>query len=367
MDPVTHAASGAVAYFALKNRPATLWGPLIAALACASPDIDLCFIRTPLEFLQLHRGITHSFAGSIGLGLAIAILSWPLWRAATPERWHFGKVWLFGIAMVWLHMWLDVVTTYGTMIFLPFSHYRVRLNAIFIIDLCITLPLLWAIWRWRTHRTLMLLTLAWTFFYPSVGIVANLWHTSQWQTRLADVEGATGKLTILPDAFAPFFWRVLYEQNTDSGLVVKDQSINVLGEARATSFEKTAANPELTRLLVADSISGETYFNFAILPVMDQLPQADEPDPPVPDSSLYRFYDLRFGSGLEFVQQLMDLRPDADMPFILMAEFIPTKPPEGLEVGRLRLRFSDSGRDSHWHRPLPPVKPTVWQWLVGLE
>ena len=367
MDPVTHAASGAVAWLALKNRPATLWGLPLAALACASPDVDLCFIHTPLEFLQLHRGITHSFAGSIGLGLALAILSWPLWRKSTPDRWNFGKVWLFGIAMVWLHIWLDVVTTYGTMVFLPFSHYRVRLNAIFMIDLCITLPLLWAIWRWRTRRGLILLTLAWIFLYPSICIVANIWHTSQWQDRLADMEGATGRMAILPDAFSPFFWRALYEQKTGAGLVVRDQSINALGLPRSEPLEKPAADPQLTRLLAEDSVTGETYFNFALLPVMDKLRQADEPAPAIPDSALYMFYDLRFGSGIEFVRRLMELRPNSDMPFILMAEFLPGDSQSGLAVGRLRLRFSDSGRDSHWHRPLAPAKPTVWQWLVGLE
>lgn len=367
MDPVSHAASGAVAYMALKNRPATLWGLPLAALACASPDIDLCFIRTPLEFLQLHRGITHSFAGSIGLGLLLAMLAWPLWKKTTPERWSFWKAWLFCIGMILLHMWLDIVTTYGTMIFLPFSHYRVRLNAIFIVDLFITIPLLWAIWRWRTRRTLMLLALAWVFFYPSVGIVANLWHTSQWQSRLGNVAGATGKMVVLPDAFSPFFWRVIYEQATPAGLAVVDQSLNALGQPRAAPYSREAAAPELVNMISEDSIAGETYFQFALLPVMEKLRSEEEPSPPVPDSSLFMFYDLRFGSGLAFVRQLMEMRPDADMPFVLMAELVPCGDSEAQKVGRIRLRFSDSGRDSLWHRPLPPTQPTIWQWLVGLE
>ena len=75
------------------------------------------------------------------LGLLLALCCYPLWRSTTPGHWNFGKVWLLTCAMVLLHIWLDVVTTYGTMIFLPFSHERVRLNGVFIIDLLLTLPL----------------------------------------------------------------------------------------------------------------------------------------------------------------------------------------------------------------------------------
>lgn len=371
MDPVTHAASGVVALLALKNRPATLWTMPLAAIACASPDIDLCFIHTPLEFLQLHRGISHSFAGAPVLGFFLCLLAYPLWHKKTPDRWSFGKVWLFCIGMILLHMWLDVVTTYGTMIFLPFSHYRVRLNAIFIIDLAITLPLLWAIWRWRVKRGLILLTLAWVFFYPSVGIVANIWHTSQWREKIADIPGTTGEMVVFPDAFAPLFWRVLYQQESDSGLVVAEQSVNVFGQARAPVISIPAAPPAVVKKIAADSIAGETYFKFAVLPVMRNLRPEDEPAPIIPDSCLEMFYDLRFGSGLAWVKTLLAMRPNADMPFQLMAELLPTsaqpEPLVDMDIGRIRLRFSDSGRDSSWHRPSPPQKPDLWQWLVGIE
>lgn len=365
MDPVTHATSGVVGLLALKQRPATLWTLPVAALACASPDIDLCFIRTPLEFLQLHRGITHSFAGAPVLGLLLALLAWPLWRKSTPGRWRFAQVWLFCIAMILLHIWLDVVTTYGTMIFLPFSHYRVRLNAVYIIDLAITLPLLWAVWRWRYRRGLILLALAWTFVYPAIGIAANIWHTQQWRSRLGELPGATGELVVLPDAFAPLFWRILYQQDSGSGLQVADQSVNALGQKRADPVYSPAAQPALVAALAGDSIAAATYFRFAILPVGEPLPASDAPQPALPGSKLDKFYDLRFGSGLAFVRDLLALRPKADMPFVLMAEYVPGN--AGPQIERIRLRFSDSGRDSLWHRPEPAQKPDFWQWLVGLE
>ena len=73
MDPVSHAASGAIALMALRSRPATAWALPLAALACASPDIDLVFCHSPLDVLLLHRGIPQfsasfwrCFAGPCG-------------------------------------------------------------------------------------------------------------------------------------------------------------------------------------------------------------------------------------------------------------------------------------------------------------
>lgn len=372
MDPVTHAASGAVALLALSRRPATLWSLPIAALACASPDIDLAFIHTPLEFLQLHRGITHSFAFSPFLGLALALLAWPMWRKSTPDRWNFGIVWLFCIAMIWLHIWLDVVTTYGTMVFLPFSAYRVRLNAIYIIDLMITLPLLWAIWRWRTRRILVLATLAWIFIYPLVGIAANLWHTVQWQARLANDPDYSSRMVVLPDAFAPLFWRVLYETAGPNGNLVHDQSIDFLGDTRQAAGAVPAAPDILVKKISDSSVAGKTYFDFALLPVYAPMPEEDAPKNAPTQADYFMFYDLRFGSGIKFVQELLSIRPGSEKPpFQLLAEFLAPPTADGnlddLQLEQIRLRFTDSGRDSQWHKPLPPEKQSVWEWFVGIS
>lgn len=370
MDPITHAASGAVAMLAIKNRPATLWAAPIAALACASPDIDLAFIRTPLEFLLLHRGISHSLAAAPILGLLLALLAWPLWRKNTPGRWKFRYVWLFCAAMPLLHAWLDVVTTYGTMIFLPFSHYRVRLNSLYIIDPLVTLPLLWAIWRWRAKYGLLALTLAWIFFYPASGVAINAWHTQQSEARFAAEKRDVGRLVVLPDAFTPFFWRLLYEASGLDGPTVREESLNFLGQPRGPASVHPAANADLVQRLSRESIDCSVYFRFAMLPIMEDL-RENLPTPPTPGAAYWLFYDLRFGSGLEFVRKLLAMRPDATMPFLLMAELAPNPDePDNLknrDIQRVRLLFADSGRDSKWHTPRKPREPTFWEWLVGLR
>ena len=147
MDPVTHAASGALALLAMPQRPATRWALPLAAFAAASPDLDILAASGPLQTLLLHRGITHALAAAPLMGLLLAILARPLWRYDTRNAWSFGGVWAFMMLMVLLHIWLDALTTYGTLVWLPFSGERLRLNAVYIIDLLMTLPLLWGIWH----------------------------------------------------------------------------------------------------------------------------------------------------------------------------------------------------------------------------
>ena len=362
MDPLTHAASGAVAMLACQRRPMTAWAVPLAALAAASPDIDIAFASTPLDFLLLHRGITHSLAAVPLLGALLAVLCWPLWRAATPGRWSFGRVWLFSCLMVLLHIWLDIITTYGTMIFLPFSHERVRLNAVFIVDLLLTLPLLWALWRWRARRGLLVLTLLWIFVYPSVAIGLNHWHSVQNMARLTDEGREVQGLTVLPDALAPFYWRLLYSE----GDSVSEQSLDALGQPRSPAIAHPAAKPAALTALAERSTRCKAFFDFALLPVTAPLPSADAPatsgttDREGRDTRLQLYHDLRFGSGLPWVRWLMAQRPDAAIPFQLMTET------RGETLLRERLRFSDSGRDSGWQPPRKPAAPGWADWLVGL-
>ena len=381
MDPVTHAASGAVAMLALPSRPATRWAVPLAALAAASPDLDILFASSPLQFLLLHRGITHSLPALPVMGLILALCCRPLWRAATPGRWSFGRVWLLACALVLLHIWLDVVTTYGTMIFLPFSHERVRLNGIFIIDLLLTLPLLWAVWRWRKKRALMLLALAWVFVYPALGVGLNARHTAQAEARLTAENRQASRVTVLPDAFAPFFWRVLFEEEDVRGKNVREQGLNALGRPRTPESAYSAVPNALAEELARQSVTCESFFQFAVLPVIAPLSRKDWPQDPAAKARKFLIHDLRFGSSLEFVRKIMAMRPDADIPFQLMVELGFADDGALAETGknaastawgearllRARLRFSDSGRDSRWQTPRPPRPPSFWPWLVGLR
>lgn len=101
MEPITHALSGAVIGYALPGKR-RWWLPAWAALVAASPDMDVFFTRTPLQYIEYHRGITHSFVGGLGLALLLALIPWLMnrWRVpkvpddSPPFGWPLPLAWL---------------------------------------------------------------------------------------------------------------------------------------------------------------------------------------------------------------------------------------------------------------------------------
>ena len=276
---------------------------------------------------------------------------------------------------------------------------RVRLNAVFIIDLLVTLPLLWAIWRWRARRGLLLMAMAWLFVYPGISIGLNAWHTAQTRERLTAEGRAPQEIVVLPDAFSPFFWRALYSEATPNGGMVYTQGMNALGSPRGPEVAATALPESLARDLARQSVVADAFLNFTLLPVVAPLPAdmlpADNPQAAnAPAPSYVMIHDQRFGSSLAIVHKIMNMRPSADIPFKYMAELAPAPQPAESDtlaensaqesattagpivstiaafpqrLLRERMRFSDSRRDSFWQAPRPPTSPTLLQWLVGLR
>jgi inner membrane protein len=380
MDPITHAASGAIAFLALKERPAHRLALPLAALAAASPDADVFFASSPLQFLLLHRGITHSLAALPVMGLLLACAGRPLWRATTPGRWSFAGAWLFMSALAGLHIWLDVVTTYGTMIFLPFSHERVRLNGLFIIDPLLTVPLLCGLIFAvkKSSRAAALAACIWIFLWPALCVGFNVLHTESVTARLAAQGRQVRQVTVLPDALAPLFWRVLFAEGRGQGenapQTVVEQPLDAFGRESGPARKYRGVPFELIEDLAHASTACKYFLDFTILPVMSPLREQDAPGQdhteqaasPTTPEGFWLVHDLRFGSSLAFVNKLMALRPNADIPFQLMVELAKdASAKSGLALTRERLRFSDSGRDSGWRKPRPPGKPSSWEWLAG--
>ena len=136
MDTLTHALSGALLARATasKNAPPRSLPRRIAAgfFACAAPDLDFVvgFVG-PVEYLELHRGPTHSF---LLLPFWALLFSWLLAKILRdPRGWRA----LYGVTAMGLalHIAGDWITSFGTMMFWPLSDARPGLGSTFIIDL----------------------------------------------------------------------------------------------------------------------------------------------------------------------------------------------------------------------------------------
>lgn len=120
MEPITHALSGAVIGCALPGKR-NWWLPAWAALVAASPDMDVFFIHTPLQYIEYHRGITHSFIGGLGLAFLLALIPRLMnrWRVpkvpdgSPPFNWPLPLAWLVAYLLILHHIFLDCMNSYG--------------------------------------------------------------------------------------------------------------------------------------------------------------------------------------------------------------------------------------------------------------
>jgi inner membrane protein len=131
MDPVTHVAGGILVGQAVCHRfPTGKWLIVFTALCAWIPDIDnVVTFLGPEAYMRYHRGLTHSILGGAVLAALLTAAFRPLSRAAP-----FLKVFALAYGCILLHDLLDVITTYGTQILLPFSDARIGLPAVFIVD-----------------------------------------------------------------------------------------------------------------------------------------------------------------------------------------------------------------------------------------
>ncbi len=145
MDSLTQAVLGASVGEAVLGRKAGNKAPIWGAIAGTLPDLDVLLgpFVDDLQGLLLHRTFSHSL---FVLTLLAPLLGWAV--AKFYQKKVSGELisvkdwtWLFFWALI-THPLLDAFTNYGTMLFYPFSSYRVELNTIFIIDPLYTLPLL---------------------------------------------------------------------------------------------------------------------------------------------------------------------------------------------------------------------------------
>ena len=137
MDTLTHALSGALlarATAPAAPRPEQLNIRLrttIGFLSAVFPDSDFILrLVDTLTYLNFHQGITHSI---ILLPLWAFFLS-VLLSYSTHKRYSWQA--FFGIVSlgIAIHISGDLFTAYGTMVFAPFTSWRVSLPIIFVLD-----------------------------------------------------------------------------------------------------------------------------------------------------------------------------------------------------------------------------------------
>jgi len=190
VDTITHGIAGALISKAAfggrdlfsprsvsKQRIIT-WSLMLGAIFPDSDVLRDLFSHNELLMLTWHRSITHSLLclpiwTVILAGLTSVVAKWRKWEA--PSFAALCGIWATGILS---HIFLDLVTTFGTMIWSPLAWSRPAWDILFIVDFSFTAILLipqllsWtyedpAHIKWRA-------ILMWLVFTPAPFLIAGI-------------------------------------------------------------------------------------------------------------------------------------------------------------------------------------------------
>ena len=308
MDTITHGLAGyAVAKTGLAKDTGR-WGVIAGVAASLFPDIDGLFASFyGTEFtLKYHRGLTNSIFLMVPISLLFA---WLFVKISGKKRFQtFFLIWLVEILV---HTFLDLITSFGTMILTPLSSYRFALDWVFIIDLFLTgifliFSILIILWRSRS-KILARISVALAAAYILMCGGNHLWALSLAKNYAHEHKLRTENIAALPQPLSPFHWAnyIVTDDTIYLGLVnligVRERAArpdaNLFGRLwsryqpiQALSYiphQRFADSPWVRRALNLDSVA--TFLWFARFPVVEYEASFD-------GTHRVTFFDLRFGA-----------------------------------------------------------------------
>ncbi len=268
MDSLTHTVLGACVGEVIAGKKigkhAMFWG----ALANNIPDIDVVtsFWMNQADSLLAHRGFTHSILFAF---LFPPILAFIFQRFYKNKNMHF-RDWLliFGTGM-FIHIFIDALTCYGTGWFEPFSHKRVSMNILFVADPLYTIAFivsfiaLLIIKKRKESRTVWA---KWAIYISSAYIVfasfIKLNIDSHFKEELKSQNITYNKYFTTPAPLTSFLWYMVAK--SDSGFYmgyrsIFDKSDTVPLQYRKQNENLIAALPESNDLLKLKRFSKDYY------------------------------------------------------------------------------------------------------------
>lgn len=316
MDTITHTLTGAVIARAIDDQKVGHWGTVAGLVMGAFPDADFVLGLFNRQFyIQYHRDFTHSL---LLIPFYALFFSWVF--TIISKRPHFWSFYKICFPVLLSHVLLDLLTSYGTMIFSPFFEHRFSWNLVFIIDLIFSgivfLPLLASLFlkrraQWICRGSLLALAAYILFCWFQHGQALR-----EARTFSKELNEEVLQIAALPQPVSPFRW-ALYVETRDKiyqGFVdlagratPADASshasfferLNSLyyasGSIPYRSMEKLPNSPWVKKALNAEGI--RFYYWFARFPVVKSVDSND-------GRHRVEFMDVRFflpGIRLPFV------------------------------------------------------------------
>ncbi len=211
MDPISQATVGAAFAQSTANKKNILSISVIGFLAGLAPDLDV-LIRSstdPILFLEYHRQFSHSLFFIPFGALIVTLFLYPWFRKSISLK----TVYLASFLGYATHGLLDACTSYGTLLFWPFSNERVTWNNISIVDPLFTIPILILVGTAiKTRKRLFsYFAIGWVAFYLSLGFV-QYDRAFEAANKLALSRGHNPeRLTLKPSFGNLILWKSIYQ------------------------------------------------------------------------------------------------------------------------------------------------------------
>jgi inner membrane protein len=209
MDPLTHALSGLTASYCLPEK--TNRHHLFCVVASCLPDIDnLSFLLGKEMYLLNHRGFCHSLLGGLILSVFLTVIFRYFDKRVSWQRGLF-----LSYSLICLHLFLDLITSFGTQLFSPFTNYRCAIPCVFIIDFFLTSILLSGVilsfYMPKMRKAISMACLCMILIYPIFGKMVQLIQFERAKTVLKQ---DSQSIHVLPAFFTPLYWKVIVDKST---------------------------------------------------------------------------------------------------------------------------------------------------------
>ena len=211
MDPISQGTVGVAFAQSAADKKNIGKISVVGFLAGLAPDLDVLIQSStdPVLFLEYHRQFTHSLFFIPFGALIVAVPIFLLVRKHLSFKTTYAAS-FFGYAT---HGLLDACTSYGTVLFWPFSNERITWNNISIVDPLLTIPalILLAVAVKTNRRRFSFLAVGWIVSYLALGLVQYERALSS-GLKLAQSRGHNAeRMTLKPSFGNLILWKSIYQ------------------------------------------------------------------------------------------------------------------------------------------------------------
>lgn len=293
MDNITHSFTGAALSKYLnanadesqiKHVRRVFFWLMVGAANFPDLDVLLNLVLDPLEATAQHRGLSHSVLFAPILALAPAGIFYFFGKVK-----DFKALWIVATIGTYLHILFDLITSYGTQIFQPFTNERYSLDLMFIIDPYFTIPLgiLLLIAKLGKKPSSRRIATVFMVAYLTLLVVNQVIAYQRISNFRKEMEF---ERAAIPQPLSPFRWMGL--TRTDVG-VDRHLISNLTDEVRTTQY--LDSNNIYTKLAL-NTKEGKWCFDFSRFPHIESQKNGD--------TVFVTIYDLQFAFDERLASQL---------------------------------------------------------------